>query len=316
MMRVLVTGGCGFIGSNFIRWLLHSVPDVYILNVDALTYAGNLGNLADIHHHPCYMFRKADIADPEAVYSIFNMPPFDLIFNFAAETHVDRSLVDDSKFRRTNVVGTQNLIERARATRRFVQISTDEVYGSLGPDDPPFTEENPLQPRNPYSASKASADRLVLAAHHTSGLDTVITRCSNNYGPSQFPEKFIPLCITRAIEDRDLPIYGDGLQVRDWIHVLDHCRGIWAAATRGCAGEVYNFGGDSERTNIEIAYKILRLLGKPNSLIRKVADRPGHDRRYAMNFDKASRELGWKPAIPFDFGLANTVRMYLANRRA
>ena len=310
--RLLVTGCCGFIGSNFVRFALESDPTIEITNLDALTYAGNPDNLAEIEKSPRYRFELGDIADRPMVLALVASGKFDAVVNFAAESHVDRSIDDATPFLRTNVIGTQCLLDAARAARvpRFVQVSTDEVYGTLAPDDPEFCETTPLAPNSPYAASKAGADLLVRAAHHTFGMDTVITRCSNNYGPFQFPEKLIPLFITNALAEIHVPVYGDGRQVRDWIHVLDHCRGIDAALRRGRAGEVYNFGGRSERYNIDVTRTILGLCGKTESLIRYVTDRPGHDRRYAINCDKAESELGWRPTVSFEHGLADTVAWY------
>ena len=278
--RILVTGGSGFIGSNFVRLQLGQYPDVAITNLDALTYAGNPDNLADLAGDSRYTFVKGDIADRPFVTKLIADGGFDAVVHFAAESHVDRSIDDATPFLRTNVIGTQNLLDAARAAKvpRFVQVSTDEVYGTLGPDDPAFTEETPLAPNSPYSASKAGADLLVRAAFHTHGMNVVTTRCSNNYGPYQFPEKLIPLFVTNALSDAHLPVYGDGKQVRDWIHVLDHCRGVDAALRNGVAGEVYNFGGKSERYNIDVTRAVLQLTGKTDELIRYVTDRPGHDR--------------------------------------
>ena len=314
MKRVLVTGGCGFIGANFIRLELESYPDLEVTNLDALTYAGNPDNLAGLDAEPRYRFVRGDIADRPLVMNLL-AEGFDAVVNFAAESHVDRSIDDATPFLRTNVVGTQCLLDAARAagTPRFVQVSTDEVYGTLGPHDPPFTETTPLTPNSPYAASKAGADLLVRAAHHTHGMDTVITRCSNNYGPYQFPEKLIPLFITNALADVPLPVYGDGRQVRDWIHVTDHCRGIDAALRRGRAGVVYNFGGRSERFNIDVTRAVLKLTGKPDSLIRHVTDRLGHDRRYAVDCARAEAELSWRPTAVFEDGLAATVAWYRAH---
>jgi len=313
--RLLVTGGCGFIGANFVRLELRADPAIEITNLDALTYAGNLDNLADIASGPRYRFVHGDVADRGLVLDLMAKGGFDAIVNFAAESHVDRSIDDATPFLRTNVVGTQCLLDAARAAKvpRFVQVSTDEVYGSLQPDDPPFRETTPLAPNSPYAASKAGADLLVRAAHQTFGLDTVITRCSNNYGPYQFPEKLVPLFITNSMADVPLPVYGDGLQVRDWVHVSDHCRGIGAAMRFGEAGEIYNFGGQSERRNIDVAHAILKLRGKPEGAVRHVADRPGHDRRYAVDCSKAEAELGWRPTVSFEAGLAATVDWYQAN---
>lgn len=310
---VLVTGGCGFIGSNFVRHLLTTDSDVRIINFDCLTYAGNLANLADIASHPRYRFVRGDITDREQVRAAMDLGITDII-NFAAESHVDRSIQDSGPFIRTNVLGTQVLLDAARefGVKKYVQVSTDEVYGSLGPTGF-FTEETPLHPNSPYSASKAGADLLVQAYQHTFGLSAVITRCSNNYGPFQFPEKLIPLFVTNLLRDEPVPVYGDGQQIRDWIHVLDHCRGVEAAWRKGKPGEVYNFGGRCEKANLDLTKLLLRLLGKPETLIRYVADRPGHDRRYAIKCDKAERELGWRPQVAFERGLAETIDWYRAN---
>lgn len=311
MRSLLVTGGCGFIGSNFIRLQLDHYPDVEVVNIDCLTYAGNPENLADKADDQRYRFERIDITDSAAVESLVQKGSFDAIVNFAAESHVDRSILDSGPFVRTNVMGTQVLLDAARRFEigRYVQVSTDEVYGSLGAEGL-FTEETPLAPNSPYSASKAAADLLVRSYFHTFGLDAVITRCSNNYGPYQFPEKLIPLFIANASADQSLPVYGEGLNVRDWIHVDDHCRGIDAALRRGQAGEVYNFGGDQELTNIELTRMMLRLLDKPDSLIRYVQDRPGHDLRYAIDFSKAERELDWRPQVLFEQGLRETIQWY------
>jgi dTDP-glucose 4,6-dehydratase len=313
--RILVTGGCGFIGSHFVRHLLEADPALEITNIDVLTYAGNPDNLADVAAQPNYRFVPGDIADRELVHELVARGAFDAIVNFAAESHVDRSIDDATPFLRTNVEGTQCLLDAARAAGvpRYVQVSTDEVYGTLRPDDPPFCETTPLAPNSPYAASKAAADLLVRAAHHTFGLDTVITRCSNNHGPHQFPEKLIPLFIKNALANIPVPVYGDGRQVRDWIHVTDHCRGIVAALWGGRAGEVYNFGGRCERSNLEVARMILALCGQPEDLICHVTDRPGHDRRYAMDCTQAEAELGWRPTIAFEEGLAATVAWYRTN---
>jgi dTDP-glucose 4,6-dehydratase len=310
MSTLLVTGGCGFIGSNFIRRLLAHDPTVRVLNFDALTYAGNPANLADLEAHPNYRFVHGDITDAAAVRHVFS---FDVrhVIHFAAESHVDRSIHDSGPFVRTNVLGTQTLLDAARAfqVERFVQVSTDEVYGSLG-ETGYFTEETPLAPNSPYSASKAAADLLVRSYAHTFDFPAVITRCSNNYGPYQFPEKLIPLFVTNLLKDQPIPVYGDGQQVRDWIHVDDHCAAVEAVWRAGRPGEVYNVGGRCEKTNLELTHTLLDLLGKPRSLIRYIKDRPGHDRRYAIDCSKIERELGWKPAVPFERGLRQTIDWY------
>ena len=314
-MRVLVTGGAGFIGSNFIRLLLRERPDWTILNVDKLTYAGNLENLADVADSPNYDFFKCDIAEPETVAELFNKFGPDAVVNFAAESHVDRSIEEPAPFLRSNIVGTQVLLQaaRRREVSKFVQVSTDEVYGSLGPHGR-FTEETPLQPSSPYAASKASADLICRAFGITFGYRAVITRSSNNYGPYQFPEKLIPLMINNALADIELPVYGEGANVRDWIHVEDNCRGILAALEKGEPGRIYNIGGGNELPNIELVRLLLRLLGKPESLIRFVRDRPGHDLRYALDCSRAREELGWEPRIDFEDGLKTTVDWYRDNR--
>ncbi|MBV8607260.1 MAG: dTDP-glucose 4,6-dehydratase [Singulisphaera sp.] len=317
MRRILVTGGCGFIGANFVRLEREAYPDLEITNLDALTYAGNPDNLAGLESEPRYRFVRGDVADRAMVMKLVAEGDFDAIVHFAAESHVDRSIDDAAPFLRTNVVGTQCLLDAARAagTPRYVQVSTDEVYGTLQPDEPPFSEATPLAPNSPYAASKAGADLLVRAAHHTHGMNTVITRCSNNYGPYQFPEKLIPLFVTNALADIPLPVYGDGRQVRDWIHVADHCRGVDAALRRGRPGAIYNFGGRSERYNIDVTRAVLKLTGKPESLIRHVTDRPGHDRRYAVDCSKAEAELGWRATTTFEDGLAATVDWYRSHAR-
>jgi dTDP-glucose 4,6-dehydratase len=313
MTTVLVTGGCGFIGSNFIHYLLDTDPGVTVVNMDCLTYAGNLANLAGLAQHPRYRFHRADITDREAVRRIVGDGVHSII-NFAAESHVDRSIHDASPFVRTNILGTQTLLDAARefGVKGYIQVSTDEVYGSLGPTGY-FTEETPLAPNSPYAASKAAADLLVRSYAHTYGLPAIITRCSNNYGPYQFPEKLIPLFISNLLQDQPVPVYGDGLQVRDWIHVRDHCAAIDKAWRSGRPGEVYNLGARCETTNLELTHTLLAILGKPVSLIRYVKDRPGHDRRYAIDSSKAERELGWKPEVPFEEGLRETVRWYREN---
>ncbi|MBI4880109.1 MAG: dTDP-glucose 4,6-dehydratase [Planctomycetes bacterium] len=316
MKTILVTGGAGFIGSNFVRHVLARTAQYRVVNLDLLTYAGNLENLKDVERDERYAFVKADIADARAVERVFAEHAVDLVVNFAAESHVDRSIVDPEVFVRTNVLGTQVLLDRARAAgvERYLQVSTDEVYGSLGPQDKAFTEEHPIRPSSPYSASKAGADHLVHAVAHTFGLPAVITRCSNNYGPYQFPEKLIPLMISNALEGKELPVYGDGKNVRDWLHVDDHCSAILRALEAGKAGAVYNIGGASEMENIEVVRLILRAVNRPESLIRFVKDRPGHDRRYAIDAARIRQELGWEPACRFQDGIAETVRWYLEHR--
>jgi len=313
MSRILVTGGCGFIGSNFVRYVLETEPDVSVVNFDCLTYAGNLANLADLREHPRHRFIKGDITDRAAVRAALS-DGIDSIIHFAAESHVDRSILDSGPFVRTNVLGTQVLLDAAREfqIKRFVQVSTDEVYGSLGPTGA-FTEETPLAPNSPYAASKAAADLLVRSYTHTFGLPALTTRCSNNYGPYQFPEKLIPLFISNLLADQPVPVYGDGQQIRDWLHVRDHCAAIVAVWKHGRVGEVYNIGGRTEKTNLELTHLLLDLLGKPRSLIRFVADRPGHDRRYAIDCSKIERELGWRPTVAFDEGLRQTIAWYQNN---
>ncbi|MGE4297479.1 MAG: dTDP-glucose 4,6-dehydratase [Desulfovibrionaceae bacterium] len=315
-MRLLVTGGCGFIGANYIHHLFETDPDATVCNLDKLTYAGNPMNLAGVAqaHGDRYRFVRGDIADPALVADLLDDLAPDAVLNFAAETHVDRSIHDPAPFITTNIAGTQNLLHLCREKRvpRFVQISTDEVYGSLGATGL-FTEDTPLAPNSPYSASKASADLLVRAYCHTYGFPAIVTRCSNNYGPYQFPEKLIPLMITRAKADQPLPVYGDGMNVRDWIHVRDHCLGVDLALRKGRDGAVYNLGAATEKTNLEVVRTILALLGKPESLISFVTDRPGHDRRYAMGYDLAARELGFAPRHTFATGMAETIAWYAAN---
>ena len=314
MRRILVTGGCGFIGSNFIRYILTKREDLSITNLDLLTYAGNPENLSDIARMSRYRFVKGSIAEADVVQEV--CADVEAIFNFAAESHVDRSIHAPAVFLETNVRGTLVLLEAAlevSTVKRFIQVSTDEVYGSLGPEGK-FTEESPLRPNSPYSASKAAADLLVRSFHKTYGLDAVITRSSNNFGPYQFPEKLIPLMITNALEDKELPVYGDGLNVRDWIYVEDHCRALEAVWEKGLPGEVYNIGGGNEMPNIKLVRTLLGILGKPESLIMFVADRPGHDRRYAIDHAKITRETGWKPLVDFDEGLERTVEWYSSHR--
>ncbi len=312
MKSILVTGGAGFIGSNFIRYFLEAHPEVLVVNLDKLTYAGNLENLEDVAGRPNYRFLKGDICDRNAVEKLVKEYSCEAVVHFAAESHVDRSILGAAEFVQTNVLGTQVLLDVARECRmdRFLHVSTDEVYGSLGPTGK-FTEATPLHPNSPYSASKAGSDLLVLAAHHTFGLPVVVTRCSNNYGPYQFPEKLIPLMIMNALRGRSLPVYGDGMNVRDWLHVLDHCAAIDVVLERGKPGEVYNIGGNNEWPNIKIVRWILQLLDKPDDLIQFVKDRPGHDRRYAIDASKIQKELGWVPAHTFERGIGETVQWYV-----
>lgn len=314
MKKILVTGGCGFIGSNFIRYALKN-SDYEIVNIDKLTYAGNLKNLIDVQSNKRYKFYKADICNYELVSYIIEKEKVDSIINFAAESHVDRSILSSQEFIRTNVTGTNVLLELTRlySLERFLQISTDEVYGSLGPDGK-FTETTPLSPNSPYSASKASADLLVRAYNHTYGLPALITRCSNNYGPFQFPEKLIPLMIINAINNKPLPVYGDGMNVRDWIYVEDHCDAILKVFEKGEIGEVYNIGAENEMPNIEIVKLILKELGKDESLITFVKDRPGHDRRYAIDATKIKTKLNWKPNHTFETAIKETISWYLQNK--
>ncbi len=315
-MKILVTGGLGFIGSNLVRMLLAERPQWRVINLDLETYAANCANLAGVDGSAQYRFVHGDVADRRLVETVFRTERPDAVVHCAAETHVDRSLEDGTNFLRTNVEGTLVLLQAACEAGhvRHVQVGTDEVYGTLGLGDAPFTEETSLGPRSPYSASKAAADHLALAFCHSRGLDVVITRCSNNYGPYQHPEKLIPLMITSALRGLSLPVYGDGRQRRDWIYVKDHCRGILAALEHGRSGEVYNFGGEGDRENIALVRSIIQSLGASEELIAFVADRPGHDRRYAIDSSKARRELGWKPARRFEENLADTVAWYVGNR--
>ena len=312
--KILVTGGAGFIGSNFVRMMLDEYPELSIVNLDLLTYAGNLENLSGLEDNPMYSFVKGDVADHEMVDHVMG-DGIDGVVHFAAESHVDRSITDPGVFLKTNILGTQVLLEAAmnHDVERYVQVSTDEVYGALGPEGL-FTEETNLKPNSPYSASKASADLLARSYHETFGLPVLITRCSNNYGPYQFPEKMIPLFVSNAMEGNPLPVYGDGMYVRDWIHVLDHCRAIDRVLRDGMSGEVYNIGGNAERTNLEITYMILDATGKPRTMIEHVRDRPGHDRRYAIDFSKIRTELSWEPEIELEDGLRDTIEWYLENR--
>ncbi|MFD1136162.1 dTDP-glucose 4,6-dehydratase [Paenibacillus urinalis] len=314
-MKLLVTGGAGFIGSNFIHYMLKQHSDISIINFDKLTYAGNLENLTAIENLPNYSFVQGDICDSELVNQVIQQEKVDVIVNFAAESHVDRSISDPTIFVHTNVVGTQVLLEAARTNKvyKYIQISTDEVYGSLG-ETGYFTEETPISPNSPYSASKAGADLLVRSYHETFGMNVNITRCSNNYGPYHFPEKLIPLMITNALEDNQLPVYGDGLNVRDWLHVSDHAAAIDLVIRKGKPGEVYNIGGHNERRNIEIVKLILDALDKPQDLIKYVDDRQGHDRRYAIDPTKITNELGWEPKYTFDLGIQDTIEWYLNNK--
>ena len=315
MKTIFVTGGAGFIGSAFVRLVLEERPEVHVVDLDALTYAGNLENLKGIDESR-HTFIKGDICDRELVMKA--MPAeCDAVFNFAAESHVDRSINSADEFLRTNVIGSQVLLDaaRAKAVRRFVQVSTDEVMGSLPEEsDVYFTEESPLQPNSPYAASKAAAEFVVRAARETHGIDTVITRCGNNYGPRQFPEKLIPLMLANAMNDDPLPVYGDGKNVRDWIYVDDHCRAVWQAYEKGPPGGVYNIGARNERQNIDVVMSLLDAVGKPHSLIQFVEDRLGHDRRYAIDPSKAESELGWKPLTSWESGLEKTIRWYSENQ--
>lgn len=329
MKRLLVTGGAGFIGSNFIRYILNKYDNYKVINLDKLTYAGNLENLKDVENNTNYTFIKGDISDRAIVKKLFDEYKFDYVVNFAAESHVDRSIEDPEVFLRTNIMGTQVLLDNAklnwqigkddhgyptyREGVKFLQVSTDEVYGALGKEGL-FTEDTPLAPNSPYSASKTSADLIVRAYNKTFNMPINITRCSNNYGPYQFPEKLIPLMIANALEEKELPVYGDGMQIRDWLHVNDHCSAIDTVLHKGKIGEVYNIGGNNEKANIEIVKLILNKLGKDESLIKYVADRLGHDRRYAIDNTKITTELGWKPEYTFETGMEETIKWYLDNR--
>ncbi|MBC7218169.1 MAG: dTDP-glucose 4,6-dehydratase, partial [Candidatus Caldatribacterium sp.] len=325
-MKLLVTGGCGFIGSNFIRYVLKVHPDWEIVNLDKLTYAGNLKNLKDVEGNPRYRFVKGDIADRNLVHALFAEEKFTAVVNFAAESHVDRSILDPAPFIETNVKGTQVLLEAARAhgVEKFLQISTDEVYGSLDPDDPPFSEESPLRPNSPYAASKASADLLCRAYYKAYGVPVAITRSSNNYGPYQFPEKLIPLMIRNALQGMPLPVYGRGENIRDWLYVEDNCKAIDLVLQRGRAGEIYNIGGGCEKKNLEVVQMICNILEELNppalhrplhSLITFIRDPRGaaHDLRYALDCRKIKEELGWEPKVSFEEGLRRTVEWYLDN---
>jgi dTDP-glucose 4,6-dehydratase len=314
LRRVLVTGGCGFIGCNFLRQAVPERPETEWVNLDALTYAGRLENTEDFADSGNYRFVHGAIEDRDLVDGLVS-DGVDAVVNFAAESHVDRSIAGPEVFTATNVLGTQNLLEAARRheIRSFVQVSTDEVYGSLGPEDPAFTEESPIEPNSPYSASKASADLLCRAYHETYGMPITITRCSNNYGPYQYPEKLIPSFIRHALADNPVPLYGDGMNVRDWLHVEDHCRAVALVLDRGEPGRVYNVGGDNERTNLEITELILEHLGKPRDLISFVTDRLGHDRRYAIDSARLQTELGWRPTHTFETGIRETIDWYTDN---
>jgi dTDP-glucose 4,6-dehydratase len=315
MKNILVTGGAGFIGSNFIKYILNKRDDYFIVNLDKLTYAGNLENLQEIESKKNYTFIKGDIVNGELVNYIFEKYKIKYVINFAAESHVDRSISGSEVFFRTNVIGTNVLLEASKrfTVERFLQISTDEVYGSLGPTGL-FTEKTPITPNSPYSASKASSDLLVQAFNHTYGLPTLITRCSNNYGPLQFPEKLIPLMILNALQDKKLPVYGDGMNVRDWIYVIDHNKAVELVFENGKVGEVYNIGASNEMPNLEIIKLVLKNLNKTEELIQFVKDRPGHDRRYAIDSSKIQSELGWKPEFDFDSAIQHTIDWYLKNK--
>ncbi|MFH0819685.1 MAG: dTDP-glucose 4,6-dehydratase [bacterium] len=312
-MKILVTGGAGFIGSNFIHYILKKYPDYKIINLDFLTYAGNLENLKEVEKNPNYQFVKGDVADKNLVNNL--VKEINLIVHFAAESHVDRSIMDAKAFLHTNVIGTHNLIEAAKnnSNIRFHHISTDEVFGSLEPNNLLFNENTSYSPRSPYAASKAAADHLVRTYYHTYNLPITISNCSNNYGPYQFPEKLIPLFITNLIEGKKVPLYGDGLNIRDWLFVEDHCEAIDLIIHQGKIGETYCIGGNSEKTNKEITNKILEIMGKSEEMIEYVKDRPGHDRRYAIDFSKIKKELGWQPKIDFEEGLKNTIEWYKGN---
>ena len=314
MKKILVTGGAGFIGANFVRMVLDEHPDSLVVNLDKLTYAGNLENLDGYLDRENHIFVKGDICDDVLVTNMMHDHDIDWVVNFAAESHVDRSIIGPKVFIDTNVSGTLTLLQAAREKQveKFLQISTDEVYGSLGVDGK-FIETTPLSPNSPYSASKASADHLVCAFGHTYGLPYNITRCSNNYGPYQFPEKLIPLMINNALHDKPLPVYGDGLNVRDWLFVYDHCTAVWAVLSKGKPGQIYNIGGCNEKPNIEVVKTILHHLNKPESLITYVTDRLGHDRRYAIDASRIISELGWKPSGTFEQGIEKTIDWYLHN---
>ncbi len=317
-MKILVTGGAGFIGGNFVHYMVNTYPDDEIVNLDLLTYAGNLETLKPVENKPNYRFYRGDIADREFIYDLFEKEKFDVVINFAAESHVDRSITNPEIFVQTNVLGTTTLLDACNryGIKRYHQVSTDEVYGDLPLDRPDlfFTEDTPLHTSSPYSSSKASADLFVMAYHRTFGLPVTISRCSNNYGPYQFPEKLIPLMISRALDDQKLPVYGEGLNVRDWLHVYDHCTAIDLIVRKGRVGEVYNVGGHNDRTNMQVVETTLKALDKPVSLIEHVEDRKGHDRRYAIDPKKLETELGWKPVYTFDTGIPQTIQWYLDNK--
>ena len=317
-MKILVTGGAGFIGGNFVHYMVNKYPEDEIVNLDLLTYAGNLETLKPVEEKKNYRFIKGDIADRPFIMELFQKEKFDIVINFAAESHVDRSISDPSIFVQTNVMGTVVLLDACRAygVKRFHQVSTDEVYGDLPLDRPDlfFTEETPLHTSSPYSSSKASADLFVMAYYRTYGMPVTISRCSNNYGPYQFPEKLIPLMISRALAEEPLPVYGKGENVRDWLHVLDHCIAIDLVIRNGKEGEVYNIGGHNERTNLEVVKTIIKALNKSEDLIQYVTDRPGHDRRYAIDPTKMEKELGWNPIYTFDTGIQETIEWYLTNK--
>ena len=317
-MKILVTGGAGFIGGNFVHHMVNKYPEYDIVNLDLLTYAGNLETCKPVEDKPNYKFVKGDIADRKFIFDLFEKEKFDIVVNFAAESHVDRSIENPEIFVQTNVLGTTTLLDASKefGVKRYHQVSTDEVYGDLPLDRPDlfFTETTPLHTSSPYSSSKASADLFVLAYHRTFGLPVTISRCSNNYGPYHFPEKLIPLMISRALADEELPVYGNGANVRDWLHVHDHCEAIDLIIHNGKVGEVSNVGGHNERSNLEVVKTILKALGKPESLIKYVKDRPGHDMRYAIDPTKLETELGWKPQYTFDTGIQMTIQWYLDNK--
>jgi len=316
MKNILVTGGAGFIGSNFINFMLIGRKDIFIVNLDKLTYAGNLQNLKSVENHPNYTFVKGDIVNDELVSYLFQKYEITHVINFAAESHVDRSILGSEIFFRTNVLGTNVLLENAKrfGVEKFIQISTDEVYGSLGPEGQ-FEETTPLQPNSPYAASKAAADMMALAFHHTYHVPVVITRCSNNYGPYQFPEKLIPLMIINSLNNKKLPVYGDGMNVRDWIYVIDHNKAVELVLDQGKIGEVYNVGANTEKPNIEIVKLLLKHTGKTEDLIEYVKDRPGHDRRYAINSTKIQKELGWEVEHSFESAIQDTIKWYIDNQK-